>query len=165
MPSGNCCRLGSRDSSPLSTLLPPRPRVAVPLGEPRSDSARRLRGRPASDKANRDQNFASDGVRESDIVEGTYPVRADMLGHSAVISRRDQPLCRKARLEREGDMRLGKAEARGFIEEPIEASKEHDDSAELSDPAATDPRSETERLASAQPSARNAPEDQPTYAR
>jgi hypothetical protein len=104
-------------------------------------------------------------VREPDIVEGTYPVRADMLGHSPVTSRRDQPLCRKARLEREGDMRLGKAEARGFIEEPIEASKEHDDSAERSDPAATDPRSETERSASVQRSPRNALDDQPTFAR
>jgi hypothetical protein len=62
-------------------------------------------------------------------------------------------------------MRLGKAEARGFIDEPIEASKEHDDSAERSDPAATDPRSETGRLASAQRSPRNAPEDRPTFAR
>jgi hypothetical protein len=62
-------------------------------------------------------------------------------------------------------MRLGKEEATGFIDEPMEVSTEHDDSAERGDVAATDPRRETERLASVQRSPRSAPEDQLTSAR
>lgn len=53
-------------------------------------------GAHPSDKANHDQNLPLADVRARDMVDRTYPVRVDMLGHSAVTSRRDQPLCRKA---------------------------------------------------------------------
>lgn len=118
-----------------------------------------------ANKADTDQKiWASTEVHETELVDGTYCGRADWLGRDLVTSGRDQLLCRRARLEREGDMRLGKEEARGFIDEPIELAAEQDDSAARRNPAATDPRKEAEHLASVQRSPRNAPEDQPTFA-
>lgn len=55
-------------------------------------------------------------------------------------------------------MRLGKEEAMGVIEEPIEVSTSQHDS------AVTDPRPEPEIVAKVQRKPRSAPEDQPASA-
>ena len=137
-------RAAQRDVPPL------RRRVAQQLG----DSSTELSGEVTR------EHLGGQGVNCETSLRSTCPSSSSDLfcvcrhGERTVVNSR----CAHGHREREGDMRLGKEETKGFIEEPAEVSPTQLDEVD------TDPRREGEPTAAARPAPRD-PEDQPTVAR